>query len=678
MQHCFLQSLLMMICWAFLTWPAASAIAKGVSLKTVNDSKKSDAPSALSQTERTILSDQAAVIQRLLAESAAFEKTAQWDAASERYQTILAIDPYHKQASKGIRRVEQAKWAAHTERFEAQRRQALNDVSAKWQQPSMPQARIVESRIDTMESAQSRLIAEKLDQLRFACIDWNELDVGEAFRFLSEESRKLDPKKEGVNFVCKLHEEENAPLEPIGLASPQSTQPAKKSSIKTQVSLSLRQVTLRQILDAICRLTGLSARVEDFAVFIFSPDEINDALSTAAFIVDSNFFDATLKPSNASGAWNVRQHLESKGVVFAESATAHYFPNTSKLIVRGSPEMMLMIGRLAAREKKDLPQVEIETRFVEFTEDQLEALRFRWQLIGSSVITPSGGLPLSGYGSVAAETGGLRGIHSDGLTLNSGISEQTIDVQLGRGGRQPSTISLAGLVEGRGAQLLIDMIQSVAGGNLMSAPKITVQKGMKGTVRVVKEFIYPESYEAPRIGSLTSSGTEIVPGNPENFNFNDPKNVGVLMDVEVVDAQPETGLIDLNIENLQLVEFDGFINYGDPVTTLDSNNQKTDLVEGMALQPVFSVRRAQTHIQLRDGQTLVMGGFVREETQNVRDKVPVLGDIPLIGRLFRSNVDQSIKRNLVILTTAHMVRLESTSKRFPPLSNLNSADDLVP
>ena len=56
-----------------------------------------------------------------------------------------------------------------------------------------------------------------------------------------------------------------------------------------------------------------------------------------------------------------------------------------------------------------------------------------------------------------------------------------------------------------------------------------------------------------------------------------------------------------------------------------------------------------------DGQTVVLGGLIREDVQKVEDRTPIVGDLPLVGRLFRTNVDQHIKRNLVIFVTAHLV-----------------------
>jgi general secretion pathway protein D len=63
----------------------------------------------------------------------------------------------------------------------------------------------------------------------------------------------------------------------------------------------------------------------------------------------------------------------------------------------------------------------------------------------------------------------------------------------------------------------------------------------------------------------------------------------------------------------------------------------------------------ETEVSIYDGQTVVLGGLMREDVQKVQDKVPILGDIPLAGRLFRTNADQHIKRNLLMFVTAELL-----------------------
>jgi len=72
-------------------------------------------------------------------------------------------------------------------------------------------------------------------------------------------------------------------------------------------------------------------------------------------------------------------------------------------------------------------------------------------------------------------------------------------------------------------------------------------------------------------------------------------------------------------------------------------------------QPFFQSRSISTSIVIYNGATVVMGGMITEAHNAVDDQVPLLGDIPLIGRLFRSRSDQSVKRNLLVFVTARLV-----------------------
>jgi general secretion pathway protein D len=62
-----------------------------------------------------------------------------------------------------------------------------------------------------------------------------------------------------------------------------------------------------------------------------------------------------------------------------------------------------------------------------------------------------------------------------------------------------------------------------------------------------------------------------------------------------------------------------------------------------------------TSVEIWDGQTVVLGGLIREDLQKIDDKIPFLGDIPAVGRLFRSKITQRTKRNLLIFVTARLI-----------------------
>jgi len=83
------------------------------------------------------------------------------------------------------------------------------------------------------------------------------------------------------------------------------------------------------------------------------------------------------------------------------------------------------------------------------------------------------------------------------------------------------------------------------------------------------------------------------------------------------------------------------------------------IVGNQQLQPTplprFRVRQVVTSSIVWDGQTVVLGGLIAENVSKTKDKIPVLGDIPLLGRLFRSERSTSEKRNLVVFVTPKLI-----------------------
>ena len=135
------------------------------------------------------------------------------------------------------------------------------------------------------------------------------------------------------------------------------------------------------------------------------------------------------------------------------------------------------------------------------------------------------------------------------------------------------------------------------------------------------------------------------------------------MEVEPV-VGPDGVTIDLNLVP-QVVEFEGFINYGSPIfapTTsfLDPilgliSSQPSIITPNVINQPIFNSRKVTTSVSVWDGQTVVLGGLMREDVQKTEDRTPIIGDVPIVGRLFRSNAEQHIKRNLVIFVSARLI-----------------------
>jgi type II secretory pathway component GspD/PulD (secretin) len=77
-----------------------------------------------------------------------------------------------------------------------------------------------------------------------------------------------------------------------------------------------------------------------------------------------------------------------------------------------------------------------------------------------------------------------------------------------------------------------------------------------------------------------------------------------------------------------------------------------------------------------DGQTIILGGLIAENVSKTKDKIPVLGDIPFVGRLFRSERSTSEKRNLVVFVTPKLI--DPAGNRIHTSDNLPYDPNVVP
>ena len=86
-----------------------------------------------------------------------------------------------------------------------------------------------------------------------------------------------------------------------------------------------------------------------------------------------------------------------------------------------------------------------------------------------------------------------------------------------------------------------------------------------------------------------------------------------------------------------------------------SQNKNIEYYDAPMEQPFFHVRSIDSSVSINPGSTIVMGGLITEERKAMDDKVPFLGDLPFIGRLFRSHAEQTIKKNLLIFVTGRLI-----------------------
>jgi general secretion pathway protein D len=238
----------------------------------------------------------------------------------------------------------------------------------------------------------------------------------------------------------------------------------------------------------------------------------------------------------------------------------------------------------------------------------------------------------------------------------------------------PGIAALVGITD-PSFQVVMRGLDQKKGVDLLSAPRVTTKSGSRAVIEIIREFRYPIEFEQPQIpqnfggnlsvgtgaggllGASSSGSFPVTPTTPTTF---ETKNTGVTLEVEPT-IGPDGASIDMNLAP-QVVEFEGFINYGSPIQSTSTNGLGQTIVNvitpNVINQPIFSTRKVQTNVTVFDGSTVVLGGLVREDVQKISDKTPFLGDLPVFGRLFRSEIDQHIKRNLVIFVSARIINAE--------------------
>ena len=493
-------------------------------------------------------------------------------------------------------------------------------------------------------------------------------------------------------------------------------------------NLELRQVPLRVALQYICDEAKLRYKVDEFAVTLLPITEGEDAdivqrrwtvpPTFETFITTSGGGEGgggggdpdPFAASDDNGPAGIEPRkdivtlLKENGVSFPPNSSASFLKSSSTLIVRNTPTNLELIDGIVQAAINDTPrQIRVTTKFVEVSQENGEELGFDWIAtpfgMGSNYFL-GGGTVGSGTarnntdfigtvdrvnipGIPASPQENVSNIVTSGLRSGSAaVNRNSIDAILNNPTRTaqansvaPGILSMTGLFSSGQVQMIMRGLAQKKGADIMTAPSVVALPGQNATIEIIREFIYPTEYEPPELpnqvgggignqqnggGGGGGAGFPVTPATPSAF---DTKNTGVTLEVEAqIDANDS--IIELRFTPT-IVEFEGFINYGSPITApaTDALGNPVQIVitENRIEMPVFSVRSVKTGLTIYDGYTVAVGGLMREDVQSVEDKVPILGDLPYVGRLFQTKAQNHIKSNLIIFVTAEII--DATGKR---------------
>ena len=591
----------------------------------------------------------------------------------------------------------------------------------------------------------------------------------DAVDFFKQASRDYDDleipvDQRGVNLILKLPQatQEVSTDDPFGGGG------GGAAGIPVINAMTARNISLFDALKLVCEVTAMKTRVSGNIVMIVPVNDPDHDLVRRSYNVLPSLPDRLTQASSELSTRNAntggggfmsvepigggtgqeadwKKFFGEMGVAWPIGSSISYA--LGKLRVTNTEDNLAIFEQLLEELNVTEKLVEIEARFVEVSQDDLQSLGFEWFINGDFSFSVPGfaknvlGLkngataprqltdnlgnllyadqaktvPLMGYGPYPWPGQGW-GVGPDGLsslrnvapgshvtgpqatglganprhnvmmnaingqdysignrylnTANNPITQQGVPIN-------DQFMKLNAFIGGADVSMILHMLQQRSDTDLLSAPKVTVSPEQEAIIKVVTEYIYPSEFNV-QISQQGNSGGGLYGGGsgeplaivePQNFTM---REVGVIL--QVVPTLSEDGQMIKLTMMPQVVSEPVWKNYGTriprqtvvpPNTTnpLDVGSVTTEYIELPMEQPFFNVRSVQTQLTINNGATVVMGGLITESRTTIEDKIPLLGDIPFLGRLFRSRVEQTSKRNLLIFVTARTLGSDGRTLR---------------
>lgn len=443
-------------------------------------------------------------------------------------------------------------------------------------------------------------------------------------------------------------------------------------TLQGKTTIKLRDVTWRQIFESVLQPVGYTYREEGNIIKIVSNESLaQEPTSTDVFLI--NYAKASdILPTITS---LIDASAGGKIVVDARS---------NSLVITERPSRMNRIRPIIEQLDRATDQVMIESKFVEVTNNDLKNIGVNWASLGGYQLKAGqlGGTVDRSRGQTGSDgfnrTDGTTRVISNGTTVtntnttNAGqTSGSTTTSSVTSNNGTPTTTSTTGtngsltnstaLVGTTGLNnastdgvnnaynllnsltntdttartlsavfsatdfsLVLSALQTLNESKVVSNPTIVTLNNSEATINVGEERPIPNYTFNQQTGTFEVSG----------FNF---RPIGVLL--KVTPQVNARGFIKLTVE---------------PEVSLSNGSVpfKGDQI------PIVQTRKAKTTVSLKDGFTMGIGGLMQSVAGNQSTKVPVLGSIPVLGRMFRSDGKNTESKNLIIFITAKTLSAE--------------------
>lgn len=417
-------------------------------------------------------------------------------------------------------------------------------------------------------------------------------------------------------------------------------------------SIKLHNVTWEQVFREVLRPVGYTFIVDENIVRVVSNEELlQEPVDTRVFVI--NYAQAA-----------ELQNSIAPLVDAAAGGRLQVDRRSNALVITERPSRFNNIQEIIQRLDRPTPQVMIESKFIEITDRDQKDIGVNWASLQGYEVS-AGPFEREYFNedvTTLTETNTTGGRRTDAVEIEDDGQGNTT-IRTTRTSEDPvgRTVQvIKNAVEGRIDSavfnadqfgVVLSALKTLDDTRLVSNPTVVTLNNTEAMINIGEEFPIPEYTFNDERGTFEVSGFEYKP-------------IGIIL--RVTPQVNSAGFINLEIEP-EVSNRVAEVNFGG---------------QGGASIPIISTRKTRSDITIKDGFTLAIGGLVEQNFSTQENKVPLLGDIPLAGRLFRHESKSDSRRNLIIFITAKTLNPDGSTydEIFDPrvLNQLGITDQDVP
>lgn len=381
-------------------------------------------------------------------------------------------------------------------------------------------------------------------------------------------------------------------------------------TLQGRTSLKLRNITWQQAFQVVLEPLGFTYVEDRNIIMIKSIEELTtEPVDTRVFVVSyarAQELRGSIEPLIDAGAGG-RIQVDTR---------------SNALVITERPSRMGKIQEIIERLDQATDQVMIESKFIEVTRNDIKNIGVNWSSLQNYEVSTGPFDESSVEVDTDTEETGLDVSRTQQGAVSSLVRETTDNFN---NLVTDTTTTNTAVFSADQFSLVLSALKTANDVELVANPTVVTLDNTKATIDIAEFFPNPRFTFNAETGQRQLNGVDLE---------EDGIKVGITLEVT-----PQVNSL-------------GFINLD--VNPTVSRSDRTVTIEGSEF-PIIDKRTTQTNVTIKDGYTLAIGGLVENSVTSRVDKVPLLGNLPGVGRLFKSESDDKSQRNLIIFITAKML-----------------------